>query len=55
MVGQYMDLPTPTLKERASAAVKGVAARSRGSTEDGTSQTEAERMAEVLLRIVRTR
>lgn len=46
MLGQYLDLPTPALKERTAAAVKAVVASTR---EDG------ERMAEVLLRIVRTR
>lgn len=55
MVGQYLDLPTPALKERAGAAVKGVVARVRGSADDASSQAEGERMAEVLLRIVRTR
>jgi hypothetical protein len=55
MVGQYLDLPTPALKERASAAVRGVVARGKGSAEDAASLVEAERMAEVLLRIARTR
>lgn len=52
MLGQYLDLPTPVLKERAQAAVKGVVARVRG---DERGLEEGEKMAEVLLRIMRTR
>ena len=45
MLGQYMDLPSAALKDRASAAVRAA----------GKGGSENERMAEVLLRIVRTR
>ncbi|WVQ64082.1 uncharacterized protein L199_002241 [Kwoniella botswanensis] len=79
MLGQYLDLPTPTLKDRTSAAVK-VASKHTGTSTTGgstgllggfrsmridsvssTSQdveetsNENERMAEILLRIARTR
>lgn len=49
VLGQYMDLPAPALRDRASAAVK--AASRGGLGGDGDN----ERMAEVLLRIARTR
>ncbi|KAK8843517.1 hypothetical protein IAR55_007177 [Kwoniella newhampshirensis] len=66
MLGQYMDLPTPTLKERCSAAVRaagksntngGVVGGMRGLRLDdsGGKEDNSERMAEVLLRIARTR
>ena len=62
MVGQYLDLPTPTLRERVGGAVKGSVGRTGGITAhmgrmsvDDTYATETERMAEVLLRIARTR
>lgn len=62
MVGQYLDLPTPTLRERAAGAVKGSIGRSNGITGqmgrmsvDETYGNDQERMAEVLLRIARTR
>ncbi|WVW79162.1 hypothetical protein I302_101128 [Kwoniella bestiolae CBS 10118] len=75
MLGQYLDLPTPTLKDRTSAAVK-VASKHAASTstaggglvggfrslrvdsaieEDEGTGNEGERMAEILLRIARTR
>lgn len=63
MVGQYLDLPTPALRERASGAVKGSIGRSSGATaqmgrmsvDDTYGGNDQERMAEVLLRIARTR
>ncbi|ODO07655.1 cytoplasmic protein [Cryptococcus wingfieldii CBS 7118] len=63
MLGQYLDLPTPSLKERCSAAVRaaGKTGGSAGRIEDGMrgmaldEGQEGERMAEVLLRIARTR
>ncbi|WWD20945.1 hypothetical protein CI109_105423 [Kwoniella shandongensis] len=61
MLGQYLDLPTPTLKERCSAAVRaagknGVVGGMRGLRLDDTGkEDDSERMAEVLLRIARTR
>ncbi|OCF44431.1 cytoplasmic protein [Kwoniella heveanensis CBS 569] len=69
MLGQYLDLPTPTLKERASAAVRAAgkpnAAGGVGGLVGGISRlkvdtsedaaNEGERMAEILLRIARTR
>ncbi|WVR09258.1 hypothetical protein IAU60_006323 [Kwoniella sp. DSM 27419] len=70
MLGQYLDLPTPALKERTSAAVRaagkhagghlGSSMRSMRVDEGGAGavtaqQDEGERMAEVLLRICRTR
>nr|XP_019047884.1 cytoplasmic protein [Kwoniella bestiolae CBS 10118]OCF26814.1 cytoplasmic protein [Kwoniella bestiolae CBS 10118] len=60
MLGQYLDLPTPTLKDRTSAAVK-VASGFRSLRvdsaieEDEGTGNEGERMAEILLRIARTR
>ena len=35
MVGQYLDLPTPALKERAGAAVKAASARGVGAGMNG--------------------
>nr|XP_019009601.1 cytoplasmic protein [Kwoniella pini CBS 10737]OCF48382.1 cytoplasmic protein [Kwoniella pini CBS 10737] len=74
MLGQYLDLPTPTLKERASAAVKQASKpHSSPKTSNSTlssgfrnlnldnnediqiGRDENERMAEILLRIARTR
>jgi hypothetical protein len=63
MLGQYLDLPTPTLKERAQAAVKaasrpGAAGLTSGMSRmsySGGSESGEERMAEILLRIARTR
>lgn len=62
MVGQYLDLPTAALRERVSGAVKGSIGRSTGLSSqmgrmsvDETYGNEQERMAEVLLRIARTR
>lgn len=67
MLGQYLDLPTPQLKERAAAAVKsagrgggGVVGGLRGLSFNGNGNAEKDgedndRMAEVLLRIARTR
>jgi hypothetical protein len=83
MIGQYLDLPTPALRERAAAAVKaagntrpaspvsafralslspnGNAAPGSGSGSGSTAATrcragdDSERMAEVLLRILRMR
>ncbi|ORY25540.1 hypothetical protein BCR39DRAFT_543937 [Naematelia encephala] len=64
MLGQYLDLPTAQLKERASAAVKAAARpagvvggmRSMSMNENGVGRDEGEeRMAEILLRIARTR
>lgn len=63
MLGQYMDLPTPALKDRCGAAVKTASSRSVGG--GGLSQGmnglsvgqggDNDRMAEILLRIARTR
>lgn len=65
MLGQYLDLPTPALKDRAGAAVKAVVAKSNtsgggvvaGMSRLGLAETqyEGERTAEILLRIARTR
>ncbi|ADV25829.1 cytoplasmic protein [Cryptococcus gattii E566] len=60
MLGQYMDLPTPTLKERCSAAVRAAGAGRSGGFSNGMKGSslegnDNERMAEVLLRIARTR
>ncbi|WOO80435.1 putative protein [Vanrija pseudolonga] len=72
MVGQYLDLPTPQLKERAAAAVKAAssivaspvtAMRNLNLGTNGAASASArsrvdddnQRMAEVLLRIVRMR
>jgi len=63
MLGQYMDLPTAALKERCSAAVKSASARvtPAGGLMGGMgglnlgNVLDNERMAEVLLRIARTR
>ena len=62
MVGQYLDLPTAALRERVSGAVKGSVGKTGGITSqmgrmsiDDTYANETERMAEVLLRIARTR
>ncbi|KIR25299.1 cytoplasmic protein [Cryptococcus deuterogattii 99/473] len=60
MLGQYMDLPTPTLKERCSAAVRAAGAGRSGGLSNGMKGSslegnDNERMAEVLLRIARTR
>lgn len=60
MVGQYLDLPLPQLKERCTGAVR---AASSGSSKSLMGlgrlrigdEDEGERMAEVLLRICRTR
>ena len=57
MLGQYLDLPTPALRERASAAVKAAARPSGlvGGMRGLSAEEENERLAEVLLRIARTR
>lgn len=62
MVGQYLDLPTAALRERVGGAVKGSVGRSGGLSSqmgrlsvDDTNMSDTERMAEVLLRIARTR
>ncbi|WVQ81673.1 hypothetical protein IAT38_003798 [Cryptococcus sp. DSM 104549] len=69
MLGQYLDLPTPTLKERCSAAVRaasgkntrdagvngGLSSGMRGMRLDDVKEDDSERMAEVMLRIARTR
>jgi hypothetical protein len=66
MLGQYMDLPTPALKDRCAAAVKSAgskAAAGPGATGglngmNGLSlgpSVDNDRMAEILLRIARTR
>lgn len=59
MLGQYLDLPTQALRERASAAVKGAAAGRSGGLVGGmkglSMEDDNERMAEVLLRVARTR
>ncbi|WRT68812.1 uncharacterized protein IL334_005792 [Kwoniella shivajii] len=62
MLGQYLDLPTPALKDRASAAVKAASKPPGGLTGtmsrmkvDEGREDEGERMAEILLRIARTR
>ncbi|ORX38986.1 hypothetical protein BD324DRAFT_618118 [Kockovaella imperatae] len=52
VLGQYLDLPNPALKERCSAAVK--AALAAQGTEDRRKQELIE-TAEVLLRLARTR
>lgn len=65
MVGQYLDLPTPQLKDRAAAAVGssasgtsspllGLRHLSMGATRERIND-DNDRMAEVLLRIVRMR
>jgi hypothetical protein len=57
MVGQYLDLPAPALRDRCAAAVKG-AGKVGGGGMSGLSlggEEDSERMAEVLLRIARTR
>lgn len=57
ILGQYLDLPTQALRDRASAAVKaagrpqGVVAGMKGLS----LEKDNDRMAEVLLRIARTR
>jgi hypothetical protein len=63
LIGQYLDLPLPALKEKCAAAIKGVG---RGSTKN-TSPTaqsgftsinnteDEEKTAEILLRILRMR
>ncbi len=69
LVGQYLDLPTPALKEKCVAAIKGTARRGKvTSPTSATRQTsiapasnshsvgdEEERTAEILLRILRMR
>ena len=62
MLGQYMDLPTPALRDRCAAAVKsaGSKATAAGGLNgmNGLSlggSVENDRMAEILLRIARTR
>jgi len=60
MLGQYMDLPTPALRDRCSAAVKSASARGNGAGGGMSgfslgSVQDNDRMAEVLLRIARTR
>lgn len=60
MLGQYMDLPTPKLKERCSAAVRAAGAGKSNGLSNGMKGSslegdDNERMAEVLLRIARTR
>jgi len=70
MVGQYLDLPTPALRERAAAAVKAAATVQRPASTTSALRSlslnpapvarsrvgeDNERMAEVLLRILRTR
>ena len=53
MLGQYLDLPTPALKDRIAAAVK--AATRSGGMAGLSLDGDNERMAEILLRIARTR
>jgi hypothetical protein len=70
MLGQYMDLPTPALKDRCAAAVKTASSRSAGLTNgmsslnlngsgpvggSATGAGDKDRMAEILLRIAETR
>nr|XP_018258943.1 cytoplasmic protein [Kwoniella dejecticola CBS 10117]OBR81101.1 cytoplasmic protein [Kwoniella dejecticola CBS 10117] len=59
MLGQYLDLPTQSLKDRASAAVKQASKPHSHSPLNAhstmTGGDENERMAEILLRIARTR
>ena len=62
MLGQYMDLPTPALKDRCAAAVKSAGSKATGAGGlngmNGLSlggSVENDRMAEILLRIARTR
>ncbi len=57
VLGQYLDLPTVALKERASAAVKAASRPGGlvGSMRGLSLEADNERMAEVLLRIARTR
>lgn len=64
MLGQYMDLPTPALKDRCSASVKTASSRSGGTSglTNGMNglglspgAADNDRMAEILLRIARTR
>ncbi|EIW67151.1 hypothetical protein TREMEDRAFT_40715 [Tremella mesenterica DSM 1558] len=56
-LGQYLDLPTPALREKCQAAVKA-ACRPRGTMSAlslDAGGDDGDRMAEVLLRIARTR
>jgi hypothetical protein len=68
LVGQYLDLPTPALKEKCTAAIKGVGRasgpripRSRLSPTSSdfnvrqAGSNEDERSAELLLRVLRMR
>ena len=53
MLGQYLDLPGPALKERCSAAVKALGLGGQGANPG--MKEDQRRTAEVLLRLVRTR
>lgn len=68
LVGQYLDLPTPALKEKCAAAIKGIGRASgpriaRSKTSPTSSDfnvrqggsNEDERSAELLLRVLRMR
>ncbi|KAJ9121626.1 hypothetical protein QFC22_002246 [Naganishia vaughanmartiniae] len=71
LIGQYLDLPTPSLKEKCTAAIKSVgrsasqnAAAARPSLQPAASSlsiggevglNDEERMAELLLRVLRMR
>jgi hypothetical protein len=68
LIGQYLDLPTPALKEKCVAAIKGVGRKgakpATSSLANGHSANllpsyspaeEDERTAEILLRILRMR
>lgn len=67
MIGQYLDLPLPALRERASAAVRatssvvspttGMRSLSLGGAVGSRARVgeDNERMAEILLRILRMR
>jgi hypothetical protein len=63
LIGQYLDLPTPTLKEKCVAAIKGTSRMGKVTSPMSTNATngsqvgvdEEERRAEILLRILRMR
>lgn len=57
MLGQYLDLPGPALRERCTAAVKSAGVKSAGGMAGMSlgNEEDNDRMAEVLLRIARTR
>lgn len=56
-IGQYLDLPTPVLKEKCNAATKGARRPSLGQGRNAMGRVEDGdiRLAEILLRILRMR